>query len=109
MSYPQPSPRNTTTSLVNIFYNLKISYIVNISSFSVSHLVLYMYVPCSIVQVLWIPYSTAFIDGLQVPWGLKDQLNNHNMYKSQKYVSPVNVYTRKSIECSNAKTFPTWN
>ena len=55
MSYSSALPRNTTTYLVAMFYSLKINYIVNISSFSVSHLVLHMYVPCSIVQVLWIP------------------------------------------------------
>ena len=45
---------NIATFLVAIFYSLKIIYIVNISSFIASHLLLRMCIPCSIAQVLWI-------------------------------------------------------
>jgi len=44
----------TYSYLIAIFYRLKISYIVNISSFIATHLLLHMYIPCNIAQVLWI-------------------------------------------------------
>ena len=43
---------NNTTYLVTILYSIKISYVVNISNFIASHLLLTMYIPCSIAQVL---------------------------------------------------------
>jgi len=68
---------NITTYLAAIFYSLKISYIVNISSFIVSHL-LCMHIPRSIARLssvnsledsiyLFCCSCLPFIDGLQAP------------------------------------------